>query len=82
MRIAQLTPYGASTWLGNSPSCAGSRSKLPLDLRRLLLEEELQEKSFFILKENPNAGDAHRANSFGVLVAIGVDAFATEVRSF
>ncbi|HWZ43497.1 MAG TPA: SIR2 family protein [Candidatus Saccharimonadales bacterium] len=53
-----------------------------LDLKRLLFEEELKEKSFFVLKKDPNLADAHRASLFGLLVAKGVDAFADEVAAF
>jgi hypothetical protein len=53
-----------------------------LDLRRLLVEEELKEKSFFVLKKDPNMADAHRASLFGLLVAAGVDDFADEVATF
>ena len=53
-----------------------------LDLRRLLFEEELKDKSFFVLGKDPSLADAHRASLFGLLVAKGVDAFADEVRSF
>ena len=53
-----------------------------LDLRRLLVEEELKEKSFFVLKKDPNLAEAHRASLFGLLVAKGVDAFADEVAVF
>jgi len=54
-------------------------SLVDLDLRRLLLEQELKEKSFFILKKDPSLADGHRASLFGLLVATGVDAFADEV---
>lgn len=53
-----------------------------LDLRRLLVEQELKEKSFFVLKENPSLGEAHRASLFGLPVAKGVEAFADEVANF
>jgi hypothetical protein len=53
-----------------------------LDLRRLLVEQELKDKSFFVLKENPSLADAHRASLFGLPVAKGVEAFADEVAKF
>jgi len=53
-----------------------------LDLRRLLVEEELKEKSFFVLKKDPNLADAHRASLFGLPVATGVDEFADEIAKF
>lgn len=53
-----------------------------LDLRRLLVEQELKEKSFFVLKKDPNMADAHRASLFGLPVAKGVDDFADEVSKF
>jgi hypothetical protein len=53
-----------------------------LDLRRLLFEEELKEKSFFILKKDPILADAHRASLYGLLVAKGSDAFADQITSF
>jgi hypothetical protein len=53
-----------------------------LDLRRLLVEQELKEKSFFVLKKDPNLAEAHRASLFGLPVATGVDEFADEVAKF
>jgi hypothetical protein len=53
-----------------------------LDLRRVLAEEELKEKSFFVLKMDPNLAEAHRASLFGLPVATGVDAFADDVAKF
>jgi hypothetical protein len=48
----------------------------------LLVEKELKEKSFFVLKKDPNMADAHRASLFGLLVAAGVDDFADELAKF
>ena len=53
-----------------------------LDLRRLLVEQELKEKSFFVLKKDPSLADAHRASLFGLPVAKGVEDFANEVAKF
>ena len=52
-----------------------------LDLRRLLVEQELKEKSF-VLKKDPSIADAHRASLFGLPVAKGVEDFADEVAKF
>jgi len=53
-----------------------------LDLRRILLEQELKDKSFFVLRKDPDLAEAHRASLFGLPVAKGVDAFADEVAQF
>ena len=53
-----------------------------LELRQLLTAEELKEKSFFVLKPDPDLAEAHRANLYGLPIAKGVDVFAEEVEAF
>lgn len=51
-----------------------------LDIRRLLFEEQLKDKSFFVLGVNPSMDTAHRASKYGLLVAAGVEEFAEQIR--
>jgi hypothetical protein len=53
-----------------------------IDIRRLLFEEQLIDKSFFVLGPDPDMATAHRASKFGLLTAAGTDEFAAQLRSF
>jgi hypothetical protein len=53
-----------------------------IDIRRLLFEEQLIDKTFFVLGVNPPIATAHRASKFGLLIAAGVDEFAAQVADF
>lgn len=53
-----------------------------LDVRRLLFEEELVDKSFFILGPSPDMATAHRAARYGLLTALGSEEFAKQLYDF
>jgi hypothetical protein len=53
-----------------------------IDIRRLLLEEELRDKSFFVLGLTPDMATAHRAGKYGLLIAAGTTEFAHQLTEF
>jgi hypothetical protein len=50
-----------------------------LDVRRLLFEEQLVDKSFFVLGPKPDLATAHRAGKYGLLIAAGAEEFADQL---
>lgn len=57
-------------------------SLFDIDIRRLLFEEQLVDKSFFVLGPSPDMATAHRAGRYGLLIAAGTDEFATQLTEF
>jgi hypothetical protein len=53
-----------------------------IDIRRLLFEEELRDKSFFVLGLKPDMATAHRAGKYGLLIAAGTGEFANQLTDF
>jgi hypothetical protein len=53
-----------------------------IDIRRLLFEEQLVEKAFFVLGTKPDIATAHRAGRYGLLIAAGTSEFAAQLADF
>ena len=53
-----------------------------IDIRRLLFEEELVDKAFFVLGPMPEMATAHRAAKYGLLIAKGTAEFAGQLTEF
>ncbi|MGB6474113.1 MAG: SIR2 family protein, partial [Candidatus Sulfotelmatobacter sp.] len=53
-----------------------------LDIRRLLFGEQLIDKSFFVLGQDPDMATAHRAAKYGLLIAAGTPEFANQLTDF
>jgi hypothetical protein len=87
------TSYLTTSFL-NSPWIARFRSDIKLaraiffvgyslydlDIKRILFEsDQLRDKCFFIVQENPNDALKYRISKFGIITPIGVDGFAKEI---
>lgn len=53
-----------------------------IDIRRLLLEEQLIDKSFFVLGPTPDMATAYRAVRYGLPIAKGTTEFASQLTDF
>jgi hypothetical protein len=53
-----------------------------IDIRRLLFEEQLIDKSFFVLGPKPDMATAHRAGRYGLVIALGTAEFAQQLADF
>ncbi len=53
-----------------------------IDIRRLLFEEQLINKAFFVLGPKPDMATAHRAGRYGLLIGVGTSEFAAQLADF
>jgi SIR2-like domain len=53
-----------------------------IDVRRLLFEEQLIDKSFFVVGPKPDMATAHRVTRYGLPIAIGTSEFAEQLTEF